>query len=228
MTNISLRTACAVTSAALALLTAAPLAHAGESPVVIRLYDIATGDPDRRDVAMEIVTAMMADAGIAVDWRDCSAGGDAHPCRTVRDRHDLVVRIVPTPAGRDDTARDRQLGFAAVDPSGQGNVMATIYYERVLRTARRTSLDAGALLGRAMAHEIGHLLLRAPGHSQAGLMRALWTDAELSHNRPDDWRFTDAERRRLRANLQRDDQVGVRAAATPAPHVDESEASSLR
>ena len=44
---------------------------------------------------MRGVAAMMADAGVTVDWRDCSRGGDAHPCRTVRGAHDLVVRIMP-------------------------------------------------------------------------------------------------------------------------------------
>jgi hypothetical protein len=63
--------------------------------------------------------------------------------------------------------------------------------------SRRTGLDAPELLGRAIAHEIGHLLLRAPGHAQSGLMRPLWTDEELSQNRPGDWTFSEAERDRV-------------------------------
>ena len=188
--------------AALALPVAAATVHADERPVVIRLYDIATGDAEGRAAAMRLVAAMMADAGVIVDWRDCSRGGDAHPCRTVRGAHDLVVRIMPAfvPRTVDAAARDQdgdgdlQLGFAAVDPAGQGNVMATIYYDRVLLVARRAGLGASDLLGRAIAHEIGHLLLRV-----SGLMRAVWTDAELAQNRRDDWSFTDAERLRLQA-----------------------------
>ena len=137
------RTACAVTLSALALLAAASPAHADERPLVIRLYDIATGDAEGRAAAMRIVAAMMADAGVTVDWRDCSRGGDAHPCRTVRGAHDLVVRIMPAyvpragePAREHDVDGDLQLGFAAVDPDGQRNVMATLYYDRVLRVAR--------------------------------------------------------------------------------------------
>ena len=192
--------------AALALPAAAASVHADERPVVIRLYDIATGDSEGRAAAMRLVAAMMADAGVSVDWRDCSRGGDAHPCRTVRGAHDLVVRIMPAFVARaGDAARepdadsDLQLGFAAVDPAGQGNVMATIYYDRVLLVARRAGLGASDLLGRAMAHEIGHLLLRVPGHNRSGLMRAVWTDAELAQNRRDDWSFTDAERLQLQA-----------------------------
>ena len=120
MAHRPFRTACAVTLSALALLAAASPAHADERPVVIRLYDIATGDADGRAAAMRIVAAMMADAGVTVDWRDCSRGGDAHPCRTVRGAHDLVVRIMPAYVPRagetpreHDVDGDLQLGFAA-------------------------------------------------------------------------------------------------------------------
>ena len=37
----------------------------------------------------------------------------------------------------------------------------------------------GRTLGRALAHEIGHFLLRSPGHSPAGLMRAHQSMADL-------------------------------------------------
>ena len=104
-------------------------------------------------------------------------------------------------ARNQDDDGDLQLGFAAVDPAGQGNVMATIYYDRVLHVARRAGLGVSDLLGRAMAHEIGHLLLRVPGHNRSGLMRAVWTDAELAQNRRDDWLFTDAERLQLQASV---------------------------
>jgi len=221
------RTACAVTLSALALLAAASAAHADERPLVIRLYDIATGDAEGRAAAMRIVAAMMADAGVTVDWRDCSRGGDAHPCRTVRGAHDLVVRIMPAYVPRagetpreHDMDGDLHLGFAAVDPDGQRNVMATLYYDRVLRVARRAGLDVSGLLGRAMAHEIGHLLLRVPGHNRSGLMRAVWTDAELAQNRPDDWTFTDAERLRLQLQVaarQAEVAEDRRAASTSRP-----------
>ena len=192
---------------------------------MIRLYDIATGDAEGRNVAMRVVAAMMAEAGVTVDWRDCSRGGDAHPCRTVRAAHDLVVRIMPAYVPKaGDTSRDAdmdgdlQLGFAAVDPAGQNNVMATIYFDRVLRVARRAGLDASELLGRAMAHEIGHLLLRVPGHNHSGLMRAVWTDAELAHNRPHDWSFTDDERLRLQLQVAaRQAEVADRRLSTPRP-----------
>jgi hypothetical protein len=192
MLQTLVRTAGAVT---FTLATFAPsLAHADTRGVVIRVYDIATTDAAARSSAMRTASNAIASAGIAVTWRDCSRGGAAHPCRTVRDAGDLVVRIMPGQG-----PAEVELGFAPIDPGGRATVIATVYYDLVQRVARRTGLDAHELLGRAIAHEIGHLLLRAPGHAHSGLMRPLWTDAELAQNRPGDWTFSEAERGRVQA-----------------------------
>ncbi len=94
---------------------------------------------------------------------------------------------------------DLQLGFATFDSMTRRGVLATIFHDRVLTVAQRADLDYRVLLGRAMAHEIGHLLLPASGHSMTGLMRGVWTDAELTLNRREDWTFAPAERKRLQA-----------------------------
>ena len=180
------------------LLLAPPPARASEQDVVIRVYDMATRDAAGRAAALRAASGAIASAGIGVRWRDCSRGGADHPCRTVRAAGDLVVRIMPA-AGSAPGSQDVQLGFAPIDPAGGATVVATVYYDVVQQVARRTGLDARELLGRAIAHEVGHLLLRAPGHRETGLMRPLWTDAELSQNRPEDWTFSDAERREIEA-----------------------------
>jgi hypothetical protein len=65
---------------------------------------------------------------------------------------------VATPAAGSD---DGELGYAPIDPAGRATVIATVYYDVVQRVAQRTGLNARELLGRAVAHELGHLLLRA-------------------------------------------------------------------
>ena len=192
MLQTFVRTAGAVTLAH-ALLAVSP-ARAADAPIVVRVYDMATEHAAGRPAALREAAQVLATAGLTIDWRDCSRGGTSHPCRTVRGAGDLVVRIV-----RNSAPSTAELGFASVDPSGGATVIATIYYDAVRRVASRTGLDEHALLGRAMAHEIGHLLLRAPGHGRSGVMRPLWTDAELAANRPDDWAFTDEETRQLHA-----------------------------
>lgn len=180
---------------------------AGDAHVVVRVYDMVTEDAAGRAAALHEAGQVLATAGVSVDWRDCSVGGSSHPCRTVRERGDLVVRIM-----RNTSPRAARLGFASVAPSGPATVVATVYSDVVQQVASRTALDARALLGRAIAHEIGHLLLRTPGHGSLGVMRPLWTDAELTANRPADWTFTDEERRQLQAST-RDPETLASAAA---------------
>jgi hypothetical protein len=172
--------------------------------VVVRVYDMATTDAAGRAAALRVAAGAIASAGLTVSWRDCSRGGADHPCRTVRDAGDLVVRIMPVAlaaAGSEDV----ELGYAPIDPAGRATVIATVYYDVVQRVAQRTGLNARELLGRAVAHELGHLLLRVPGHGPSGLMRPLWTDAELLQNRPGDWTFSDAERRQVQAAARGED-----------------------
>ena len=205
MLHTLVRTAGAVTFAT--ILLAAPPARAADPQVVIRVYDMTTARAATRAAALRAAAQALASAGIGVDWRDCSRGGAAHPCRRARGVGDLVVRIMPT--GAQSPAASAELGSAPIDPSGRPTVIATVYYDVVQRVSGRTGLDADALLGRAIAHEVGHLLLRAPGHGRSGLMRPLWTDAELTRNRPGDWAFSDEESRQLRAAAQAPEASGA-------------------
>jgi len=196
MMQTLVRTAAAVSCSVFAL--AASPARAADLHVVVRVYDMATTDAAGRAAALRVAAGAIASAGLTVSWRDCSRGGADHPCRTVRDAGDLVVRIMPVAlvaAGSEDV----ELGYAPIDPAGRATVIATVYYDVVQRVAQRTGLNARELLGRAVAHELGHLLLRVPGHGPRGLMRPLWTDADLLQNRPGDWTFSDAERRQVQA-----------------------------
>jgi hypothetical protein len=205
MLQTFVRTAGAVTFTT-ALLATSP-AVAGDSHLVVRVYDMATTNARARAAALRAAGQAIASADLSVHWRDCSRGGAAHPCRTVRNTNELVVRIMPTSASGDAA----ELGEASIDSSGRAGVIATVYYDVVQRVSTRTGLDTEALLGRAIAHEIGHLLLRVPGHGPSGLMRPLWTDDELARNRPGDWVFSDGERRQLRAATRASEPTGFRS-----------------
>jgi hypothetical protein len=103
----------------------------------------------------------------------------------------------------------RALGFSVIDPTAGSGTLATIFINRVEDSARHAGSDLGLLLGRAIAHEVGHLILRTNAHADEGLMRAIWTEQELARNTHDDWVFASSDRRQIRAVLQR---AGTRAA----------------
>jgi len=56
------------------------------------------------------------------------------------------------------------------------------------------------ILGHAMAHEIGHLLL-GPSHSPAGIMRAEWTRKDLESAARNELSFTPQQMELLRASV---------------------------
>ena len=201
--NVFRRSLCA----ALAVLAAAAHLRAADPRIVVRLYDTADITADVRTGAIREAATIMDEAGVEIAWHDCTSGTDVPQCGKSPDTWNLIVRIVPTfvPGSPDRSAVragecGSPLGVAVFDPGVHGDAMATLFEDQVLTVAARVNVDRGALLGRALAHEVGHLLLLASGHSRTGLMRAVWTDAELAQNRRDDWVFARADRRRLRLN----------------------------
>jgi hypothetical protein len=82
----------------------------------------------------------------------------------------MMLRIIPRlfRSMRADF-HDNDLGFA---PSSDGGVLATIFFDRV--EAITKGGPAAPILGNAIAHEFGHLLLGPNAHSSDGIMRAHW------------------------------------------------------
>jgi hypothetical protein len=108
----------------------------------------------------------------------------------------IVRSVVPS-----NYAGQLPLGDALIDPQSGAGTLATVYIDRVEWMARQTGTDSRALLGRAIAHELGHLLMPTSGHSTRGLMRAIWSGAELRRGRARDWAFEPREVAAIRARL---------------------------
>ena len=67
--------------------------------------------------------------------------------------------------------------------------------------ASQADASPSVVLGRAIAHELGHLLIGTPRHSSRGLMRALWSQEELRGDRAGDWRFSADESALMKRTL---------------------------
>jgi len=168
--------------------------------LVIRVYDLASLDVSARVEAVDEARGILAEAGLPAEWRDCGALVSPGPCFGGTDT--LTVRIVREPTGavqREPGERRQALGYSVIDVARRTGALATIYMDRVEQTARGAGADVTTLLGRAIAHEVGHLLLRSNEHSERGLMRAVWTEREMARNTPKDWVFDAPERRQLRS-----------------------------
>jgi hypothetical protein len=85
---------------------------------------------------------------------------------------------------------------------------AAAIWKQVDESQRLRLLDApmlreyrlGLVLGRAVAHEIGHFLLRTNAHSDSGLMRASIGAREFADPRADSFQLDDETQRQLNSS----------------------------
>jgi hypothetical protein len=61
----------------------------------------------------------------------------------------------------------------------ENGIYATIYYPRVYAYAKQGVATHSQILGDAVAHEMGHLLLGPAPHARFGIMRGNWTAEDL-------------------------------------------------
>ena len=160
--------------------------------LVVRLYDNGTlGEADRAIVIATASEILLA-SNVPTTWPDCTPGHSGPAplvCDRPMDGGEVAIRLVrgTTPSR---FRGDLPLGYSLIDVKQQRGALATIYLDRVEWIAADAGIDPRVVLGRAIAHEIGHLLLGTNDHSTRGLMRALWSRQAFEQNRPADWLFT--------------------------------------
>jgi len=167
--------------------TALTAADVLRTAVTVRVYQTAgLSSPLEKRALAEAETLLLA-ALVDVTWRGCT---DPHPptaCDVPPGPSELLLRIVREGASRRDGSAT--LGDALIDRHAGGGALATVYFHHVARLAKGSGTDVEVLLGRAAAHELGHLLMRASTHPRGGLMRPCWTPGEVRRNRAADWAF---------------------------------------
>jgi hypothetical protein len=138
--------------------------------ITVLLMDYVNLPDDVRSEVTINAKRIFGQAGVTAEFVECFHGGvmtDLPAC-TAPLGSDLILRILrPKQA-----VKDRQLGYAAM--TAQGGAYVTVFIDPVQRRARLSSLSDGVLIGHAVAHEIGHLLLGANSHSSSGIMRPVW------------------------------------------------------
>ena len=152
--------------------------------MVVRVYDAAGLSKPLRTRAMTAARDALITASVDVVWIDCA---ENHACQAPPQPRELIVRLVNgrAPGG----GKPVPLGHALVEAGEHTGVLATVYVDRVRRVAATTGTDEAVLLGRAIAHELGHLLAGSNAHARTGLMRAKWTVSEILRDRREDWIF---------------------------------------
>jgi hypothetical protein len=171
-------------------------------PLVVHVYDTTGTSASELELARVDAGQMLTAIGIEPIWRPCHAS----PCIGRPKPHDVAVRIVKS----GPWSQPGSLGFSTIDVKQQAGTLATIYADRVEALAADAGVERGGLLGRVIAHEIGHLLLGTTRHARHGLMRAVWLTTELRRDQPVDWMFSGREGSDMRRHL-----IARAAAAAP-------------
>lgn len=194
----------AIATCALLALTAAatPAGLTAGTPaaLTVRLYNTAGISTPALQAARRTAESIVRDAGLTVVFRHCGRRVfPAEPVDQCADRlhpHEVVVRVVHAPTFN-ATLPPEAFGVAYVVKETDRGWLATLFSDRIDQAAARIGVDAGALMGFVMTHEIGHLLLGVDYHSENGVMRADWPDAVLDRSGRQ-LRFSTLEAARMR------------------------------
>jgi hypothetical protein len=167
--------------------------------MTVRVFEQGGVPRHSLDSAAQEAQTIFNRVGLEVSWTLCVGAKHPAACDRQIGADELVVRIVagPAPAADGSVA----MGYALVAPGSRHASLATVYFDLVQSTARSALVDPSRLLGRAIAHEIGHLLLNTSQHAGDGLMRAVWSQSEMRRERSRDWRFDDQEATIMKASL---------------------------
>lgn len=181
-----------------------PIKAAGstEESVTVRTYNYASVPVEQLRPATSEATHIFTRSRISIEWTDCRVPGAVSGSACTEPRvagRELMLRLIDRPPS---AAGFVALGESMLDRGERGGVLMTIDMWSVRATAARAGTPLPTLLGRAIAHEIGHLLLGSAEHPRRGLMRAQWSNEELRGLKPAHWGFSSREAAQMRQTLR--------------------------
>lgn len=177
----------------------------GEQPtaeITIRIRDYAHSEPLIRQHAEQVAGEILQKAGVATRWIDCPVGSpDIGACASPVSTLDFFVNLLPESMSDHLHLPGGVLG-SAIEGSGKSfGFIASVFYDVARDRAADRQLDFGELLGDAIAHELGHLLLGTNSHSGRGLMCAFWSGNQFRLVAQGGLAFSEPEEKRIRAAM---------------------------
>jgi hypothetical protein len=144
--------------------------------LTVRMQAVAPVSPKVLDLAAAEAAQALRYLPVRLQWLNCSTLPHSVVCDAPNRPIYIGIRLLPSaipPASRS------ALGMAMWSEEGGS---AAVFYDRAL-SVRRPGLFLAQILGRAMAHEIVHLLLGTTDHFESGLMKSEWTAEDLRFDR---------------------------------------------
>ena len=149
--------------------------------------------------------SVLSSAGLEAIWLDCTKHGDSSspdPAGSMRSGNlNFVMNIVNRLEESYPWVHRAALGFSVIPADGEFGSTSYVSLPRVRALAAPGHVSEAKLLGLAMAHELGHLLLGTADHSYRGIMRAFWPARYFENFDASEFLFTNNQVKRLRASV---------------------------
>ena len=179
-----------------AFLPLATRANAQDVPTVrVVLHDSASVAEPTLEQAREFAAGVFHAAGIEID-----GASEASSCAEGSTARAFCVQVLLRPHHPQfEPGKVRTMGVALAADTNRAVV--SVYLDAVAYVARRYGQPISKVLGIALAHEIGHVLLPPPSHSTSGIMRPSWEGDALRHAISGDIAFTARQAALMRDRL---------------------------
>jgi hypothetical protein len=201
-TNTALRVVACIGLSIVPHFTASASAQSrADSPATfkVRIHNLADLPDTETSLGRHTAQVIFGQAGLAVDWLNCGPTKDTtdstKPCLEKLLPNEVILRIMTAPR----TFRDQYvLGASIIRTGSSSGQVSTVFADQIAFVARENRIPLSTLLGRTIAHEVGHLLLGTAGHGREGLMRSRWSPAAIRRNFAREWTFSSGEVARMR------------------------------
>lgn len=176
--------------------------------ITIHVYNYAAVPEKTLAKAKHETGRIFRNSGLTVLWEDhaLSATDRRYPHHSTDswDGTHLVLRLLAqSREGSSLNAMGEALSLVEI---------ANVFMNRVTEQTVVGELSVSRMLGHAIAHEIGHLLLGDNSHFPGGIMAAPWTKQDLWHMSRGDLLFTHQEVTRIQAEVRHRSRSVLRAA----------------
>jgi len=169
--------------------------------IAVQVYNYAQVSSDMLAHAELEAAEIYRAVGVEIVWNNCKLPEDTE-CAEYLDPTHLGVRLLPDIAAALSDS-NLTMGLAVGD-------LASVSLRRVQEEAAAFEVSVHAVLAPTLAHEIGHLLLVAQGHSPSGIMRAHWRREDYERAPRGAFSFTAKQAQSIRAEVRK--RVQERAA----------------
>jgi hypothetical protein len=210
----------------MALLLVCELAGVGRSaaagspeatPVItIHVRNYAKVDEKTLEEAEKVATRIFRKAGVDLGWTDINVTSERKLDEALGEEvftlSDIQLSIFPRETSGDPDIPAKAMGLAP--GSGVDRQLVYIFYDRVNAVSQRQArarmdhsiniiASRSKILGDAIAHELGHVLLNLEIHSATGIMRGGWGLKELADVAYGELYFTSQQAEVIRADVAR-------------------------